>query len=371
MKFFSRTSRTSRIASKPRTVLSMTQLESREVPAAMLNLTTVGSDGAINGAIFQQYTANASNGSIQSFLRLDNNGREQGFNTNARPDQFDASGNKNLTHAIKVSDLPVANVSGTEYAQLVLDVNEPNWQPMISLDALQIFVSSNAKLNDYNAKKDTLGGLKAVYNMDAGADRWVKIDASLNNQLGTGDVVVDIPLSLLPSKDAKGNANYMFLYSQFGQHFGAGGKYEEWGTFPQQSTPPVSQPPASPPPAPAPTPTPAPAPSGPATISGVFLNPDGSIDGSSPDNTVSFFLADTTGNQVTDANGDYIDGTFGTVGADGSFNITTGTLDGAVTFDIMVSNGDTNGGRNEEYQITVNPGDADTGLHVTVTPFGG
>jgi hypothetical protein len=188
-------------------------------------------------------------------------------------------------------------------------------------------------------------------------------------------VVVDIPLSLLPSKDAKGNANYMFLYSQFGQHFGAGGKYEEWGTFPQQSTPPVSQPPASPPPAPAPTPaptpTPAPAPSGPATISGVFLNPDGSIDGSSPDNTVSFFLADTTGNQVTDANGDYIDGTFGTVGADGSFNITTGTLDGAVTFDIMVSNGDTNGGRNEEYQITVNPGDADTGLHVTVTPFGG
>lgn len=309
-----------RTATKPRTILGLNVLEAREVPAAaMLDLSTVGSAGVLNGAIFQQYNANPQNGAIQSFLRLDQNGHEQGYNTNARPLQYDESSNKNLTHAIKVSDLPVANVSGVEYAQLVLDVNEPAWQPMISLDALQIFVSSNAKLNDYNAKKDTLDGLSAVYNMDTTGNRWVKIDANLNRSNGGGDVIVDIPLSDLPAT-TKGKDNYMYLYSHFGNHFGAGGKYEEWGVFPQQSNGSISPPPASPPPA-----SPPPVQAETATINGLaqFLFGDGSTQADGFD---TIFFVDQSGNMLTDADGNNLPSV--TTDENGNF---TGLITPAIT----------------------------------------
>ena len=215
-----------RSTNKPRTTLRVTELEARDVPAAAvptLDLSTVGSFGSINGAIFRQYDthapANVHNGAVQSFLRLNEGGREHGYNTDARPLQFDES--RRGTHSIRVDDLPLVTIGGIQYRELVLDVNEPSHHSKISLDELRVFVSDNPKLHGYNNRNDTLGGVRASY--DLGAHRWVQIDAGLNHRVGTGDVLVDIPASALTG------GTYLALYSKFGVHNGAGGGAEQWG----------------------------------------------------------------------------------------------------------------------------------------------
>ena len=215
-KFFRRTS------SKPRTILNLDRLEARDVPAATVDLSTVGSSGAIGGALFRQYDAHAAHtGNVSSFLRLDGGGREQGYNTDARPLQFDESRNRNFTHSIRVADLPMVTINNVQYRELVLDVNEPNRHSQVSLDALRLYVSNDPKLHGYNPRTGTLGGHNPSYDM--GAHRWVKIDAGLNHEVGTGDVLVDIPASALTG------GTYLTLYSKFGTHIEAGGAFEQWG----------------------------------------------------------------------------------------------------------------------------------------------
>ena len=69
-------------------------LEDRFVPSGLpLDLTTAGASGTIGGAIFQQGdTQPAGSGVIHSFVRIHGLGnvfQEQGYNTDARPLQFD------------------------------------------------------------------------------------------------------------------------------------------------------------------------------------------------------------------------------------------------------------------------------------------
>jgi hypothetical protein len=221
-----------------RTFLNLDRLESREVPSAarpsVIDLTHVGASGSNNGALFTQYNARANpqNGPVDSFLRLDDGGREKGYNTDSRL-QFDET--RRGTHSIQVDDLPLVTIGGVQYRQLVLDVNEPSRRnSKISLDELQIFVSGRkSDLNGYNDNRNTLGGLKPVWQMDA--NRWVSIDASLNNQTGTGDMIVSIPACYFGSNP---NA-FVALFSKFGGHQKANGAFEQWGPGFVTSTPQV------------------------------------------------------------------------------------------------------------------------------------
>ena len=208
-----------------RTILAVDELESREVPSASVptvDLSTLGATGSVNGALFRQYNSHgAHNSTVQSFLRLDDGGSERGYNTDARPLQFDESRNPRFTHSIRVNDIPLVTIGGVQYRELVLDVNEPGSRSRISLDELQLFVSNNPRLHGYSDRHDTLGGVRPVY--DLGASNWVKMDAGLNHQVGTGDVLVDIPANVLSG------GTYLALYSKFGTHLSANGSFEQWG----------------------------------------------------------------------------------------------------------------------------------------------
>ena len=71
--------------------LSVFALERRWVPSGtMLDLTSQGSSGVINDAIFQQSDAQPTgSGVIHSFLRIQTNApTEQGYNTDGRPLQI-------------------------------------------------------------------------------------------------------------------------------------------------------------------------------------------------------------------------------------------------------------------------------------------
>src|SRR3954470_1821463 len=109
--------------------------------AGTLDLTSGGS-GTFNGAIFTTTTTQPTGtGVIDSFLRLQNTGTEQGYNTSARPVEFDQKTDPNFTRDLLLSSVPVVNINGTAYRQFLLDINEQHNTAghLLSLDKLQLF----------------------------------------------------------------------------------------------------------------------------------------------------------------------------------------------------------------------------------------
>jgi hypothetical protein len=262
----------------------------------MLDLTASGSTGAINGALFQQADAPAADsGHFTPFLEILGNplrggGVESGYNTNG-PLQFDTVEGR-VTHALALSNVPVVEINGVKYREFVLDIHQTKAHPLLSLDEVQIFVGDKPRANGYNSNKGKLGGMTAVYDLDAGKDNWIKLNAGTGQgaQAG-GDMRMYVPDSLF-------NGTYVFLYSQFGDHNAANGGLEKWGTLPVS----VTQPPPA---------------SGVGSISGnlfVDVNQDGVPDDTSltlQDWTVyvdangNGFHDDNEVSSVTDSNGNY------------------------------------------------------------------
>ncbi|HYH64487.1 MAG TPA: hypothetical protein VD866_07295 [Urbifossiella sp.] len=210
----------------PRATLSFDRLEQRDVPsAATLDLSTRGTGGDINGARFEQHDARPTGtGHIQSFVRvqaLGNRTVEAGVNTDARPLTFDENKSPQFTRSMRVADLPLVNVGGTFYREVLLDINQKASASQLSLDELKVFVGGAGNLN-YNATTGTLGGADPVYDLDAGGDNRVRLDARLNTGSGSGDMRFYVPNDIL------GGGEYFYLYSKFGQTIAANGGFEEW-----------------------------------------------------------------------------------------------------------------------------------------------
>jgi len=217
--------------------LLMTELEMRDVPSATptVDLTTRGSSGEINGAVFTQYDAQPTGtGVINSFVRLQSKGNAstaQGYNTDARPLAYDENKSPQFTRSLKVSDLPTVVKDGVAYKEFLLDINQKASSPLLSLDQLKIFVGganiSGALVNGQ------LAGLAPIYDMDAGGDKWVKMNYRLNSGSGSGDMLLYVRADLFT-----GGEN-VYLYSKFGENFATNAGFEEWavGTRGQAVTP--------------------------------------------------------------------------------------------------------------------------------------
>jgi hypothetical protein len=190
------------------------------------------------GAIFQQVAPQPTgSGYIDSFVRIQHSPTEQGYNTDARPLQFDEKTDATFTHSITVANVPIVNIGGIPYRQFFLDINENNSANghNLSLDKLQIFLGSSGNLTGYTTTSGgRLAGLAPIYNLDTGTDNWIKLDYSLNNGgSGIGDMVAYIPDSLFVGTAAN---PYVYLYSQFGATMSGPTKltsdagFEEWWT---------------------------------------------------------------------------------------------------------------------------------------------
>jgi hypothetical protein len=217
--------------------LRVEQLEDRLVPSvSFLNLTTPGASVTLNSAsqhntvaIFQQANAQPT-GDIQSFLRLQSHffQVEEGYNTDARPLQFAETTDRLFTHSLKLGDVPVVMINGVAYRQFLLEVNEPAWSPLVSLDQLQIFVAGQGNLSHYNAFSRSLAGHSAVFDLDSadlGGNHSVVINARVNHGRGPDDIYFYVADSVF---NGVGPNQYVYLYSRFGGFFGANGRYEEW-----------------------------------------------------------------------------------------------------------------------------------------------
>jgi hypothetical protein len=214
--------RSERLTSRPR----LEVLEDRLVPSSTtLDLTTRGASGSVGGVLFSQ--GDTGTGSLSPFLALRSHGHasvEQGYNTDARPLQFDEERDRSETHSLKILDVPVVSHNGVVYREFVLDIDQNHAQPFLSLDELRLYVGTSAKLSGYNASTHQLAGLNPLYDLDAGGNVTVKLNAHIRGREG-GEVTVDVPDALFAGMSG---SSYISLFSRFGATFGANGGSEEW-----------------------------------------------------------------------------------------------------------------------------------------------
>ena len=206
-------------------------LEGRDVPAATLDLTATGTSGELNEALFRQVNAQPTGtGVISSFVRVQGTGVERGYNTAARPLQFNENSSPRFTRALQLNDVPVVLIDGVAYRQFLLDINQNSSSPLLSLDELKIYLGDRGNLTGYDEASGKLAGLDAVYNMDANGDNAIRMNYSLNHGSGSGDVSVAIPDRLFAASTAN---PYVYLYSTFGQTASANAGFEEWAVMPK------------------------------------------------------------------------------------------------------------------------------------------
>lgn len=204
-----------------RAQLRVEELEGRVVASATptLDLSTAGSLGAINGAVFRQVaTQPAGCGVMQPFVRLQASGVCQGYNTDARPLQFDEKTSSVFTHAEPLSAVPEVNIGGVAYREFLLNLNQTNSTPYLSLDALRIYTADTPDLHGYDSGK--LGGISPGYDLGG---NWIKLNSGLNPGNGKANMVALIPDSAL------GGGSYVYVYSKFGATLPAHGGFESWG----------------------------------------------------------------------------------------------------------------------------------------------
>jgi len=204
-----------------------------------LDLTLAGTAGSINGAVFSTgLTQSAGTGTFNAFVQIQRTGFEQGYNTDASA-QYDELNSLTHNHSILLADVPIVigdgangTIEGLAYREFLLDLSEASGgiNPYISLDALQIWQNEAGNLTNFTAGAGFAGTHTnyLAYDLDAGVNRWIALNADMAHGSGQSDYRILIPDSFFINDAAH---RYVTLYSAFGEQAGwsSGGGFEEWG----------------------------------------------------------------------------------------------------------------------------------------------
>ncbi len=208
-----------------------------------VDLTTLNASATVNGAIFTQsnFSSSTGTGVFDSFVRFQAGSTEQGYNTSGRPVQYDELTSP-FTRDLSLNQVPLVNVGGTLYREFRLDINEVSGNPsaFLSLDKLRLFLSPTASINSADPTSATFGqsdGTFLVYDLDAGTDRYVKLNYDLAPGSGNGDMVFLVPNSAFGEAgltcqyngfDGASCGKYVYLYSEAGEEYSSSDGFEEW-----------------------------------------------------------------------------------------------------------------------------------------------
>ena len=224
------------------------------------SLHQVTADFGGNGFV-QNFTSNpAGTGVFDPFLTLERAASggnpvnsESAYNTDGFTALYLDQQRPQWNDRLKLSDLAVVNQGNVSYYVFELDANEPGGdKSLLSIDNVRIYTSAadntggvqsdESKLNDLGTLRWAMNDpLKAgsLYNVD----EWIKLDASLSDQLkkanggsGWSDMLLYVPVSAFAG--ALPN-DYVWFYNLNGVHYsadydpndvnlGAEAGYEEW-----------------------------------------------------------------------------------------------------------------------------------------------
>ena len=212
--------------------------------------TSLSGTAAIGGAflVTNEETKPAGTGNIESFLRIQMDGQEKGFNTDSKKPQYDAKSGK-WTHLVTVGQLGTQTINNVEYVGFLLDVNQSGKDGPISLNQVQIFLS-NADLggkgvtntlteatNDPDGNDALIsftgGSATEIFRMNnpqntsGGLSTNTEVQIGSGTGSGSGDMFLYVQSALFGSDPDK----YVTLFSQFGHASGtyeSNSGFEEW-----------------------------------------------------------------------------------------------------------------------------------------------
>jgi len=202
--------------------------------------------GTINGAFFiRSDMQSTGTGVIDSFVRINPGGNkspEEGYNASVRPVMDDVNTSPTFTHDILLKNIPIVTNPGSAtgtYYEFLLDINNFNSSPLLSLDKVQIYTRSTA-LTDATSLASLMSGSTPRYNMDVGADgdSEVLLNYSINSGSGSGDMFLYVPTSAFAGASPD---DFVYLYSMFGAkggNYSANDGFEEWAIRLQGDLPP-------------------------------------------------------------------------------------------------------------------------------------
>jgi len=187
---------------------------------------TEDESGMIGDAYFMRaYSQSTGTGVIDPFVRLSTNQPiSKGYNTSARPLQYDENNSPNFTRTLSLSEVPLFKIGDMYYREFLLDINQNGTTDgrMLSLDAIKIYLAAYPDLKpDLIEDPDSFG--EPVYELDTPtADNWIKLNYKLNRGSGSGDMFAYIPDNLFVGGD------YVYFYSSFGENCPNNAGFEEW-----------------------------------------------------------------------------------------------------------------------------------------------
>ena len=212
------------------------------------DLTTAGSTAHVTADtggdlfVFQIDPQSTGTGVIDSFLRIQANDSEAGYNTSNNPPPLDDKGG-NFTNAILLSSVPVAtDKNGVQYLQFFLDINQTGSEPLLTLNQLQFYygttdpTAANATQNATGVTSESFNNATNVFTLNnntTSPTSLLTLNYNLNSGSGEGDYMFFIRKSLFNA--APQNA-LLILYSQFGlplttatgTYKGSNDGFEEW-----------------------------------------------------------------------------------------------------------------------------------------------
>jgi len=205
-----------------------------KVSVTSYDMTTDGTgavtEATINGAIWETLPSADPTGSgvFNSFLRVQANPTERGYNTDGRPLQFDEKGGK-FTYSYHLNDVPQIVIGGVIYREFQLDVNEATSTPYISLDQFQVWTTGNPNLLGYTEGTPS-GSFAAstaelVYDLDGDGNTYIIMDYRWNTGSGKRDYRVLVPESAFDSKMLE----YVVIFTRHGDNNASDSGFEEWG----------------------------------------------------------------------------------------------------------------------------------------------
>jgi hypothetical protein len=191
--------------------------------AGSLNLTGGGS-GTLNSTFFTTTDVGSTGtGVISPFLRVQANGEASGYNASTNSVMPDVK-TGTWTHDIQLSAIPiVVNPTGAaagSYYEFLLDINQTNANPQLSLDTVQLYTRSTV-IDPANTLALLTGSSTLRYNLDSNAANYVLLNYDLNAGSGSGDLFMYVPTSYFA---AASGSDYLYFYTQFGLQ---GGNYAE------------------------------------------------------------------------------------------------------------------------------------------------
>lgn len=224
-------------------IVAMCAATAGAVSAATLDLTSANASGYINNAFFTNTDVGSTGtGVIEPFLRVQANGTAEGYNSSlgnalVMPDVKTGT----WTHDIQLSAIPqVTLADNNTYYEFLLDINQTNNDPLLSLDKIQLYTRSTI-MTDASSLALLSGSATLRYNLDAGGDNTIFLNYELNSGSGSGDLFAYIPITAF---GGAAQTDYLYFYTSFGNTgdpYSENDGFEEWAVR-EPGTPPTRVP---------------------------------------------------------------------------------------------------------------------------------